>query len=180
MKRSLKLTIGIAIPIAVLLVLLYFFLWTPITITVSVLFPTDAQGNPTIKAVSSIEEVNLSKNEPSAKLKAKRSDSVEFVTLEGVLLERKEITSGIKELKYAFPEPNISSFDYAFSEDGKQLILNWRAESSPYNIDTISLERNGTVVIRKGSSYTDNIVDFQGKTLSYDLTIGYKLSLIHI
>ncbi|MBO8165930.1 MAG: hypothetical protein H0Z25_01755 [Kosmotoga sp.] len=180
MKRSLKLTIGIAIPIAVLLVLLYFFLWTPITITVSVLFPTDAQGNPTIKAVSSIEEVNLSKNEPSAKLKAKRSDSVEFVTLEGVLLERKEITSGIKELKYAFPEPNISSFDYAFSEDGKQLILNWRAESSPYNIDTISLERNGTVVIRKGSSYTDNIVDFQGKTLSYDLTIGYKYGPVYI
>ncbi|OAA31340.1 hypothetical protein AT15_07535 [Kosmotoga arenicorallina S304] len=179
MKRSLKLTIGITIPIAVLLVLLYFFLW-PITITVSAIFPTDAQGNPTIKAISSIEEVTLSKDKPSAKLKAKRKDSVDFVTLEGVLLDRKEIVREVKELKYAFPEPDINLFNYSFSEDGKELILSWRAESSPYNIDSVSLERNGTAVTRKGDSYTDNIVDYQGKRLSYDLTIGYKYGPVYI
>ncbi|AKI97148.1 hypothetical protein [Kosmotoga pacifica] len=180
MKRSLKVTIGVAISLVALLVLFYFVFWTPRTITVSALFPTGATGNPTIKAVSSVAEVTLSKNEPSAKLKVKRKDTVEFRTLEGVLLDREDVTKDTREIKFGFPEPRISEFNYIFSEDGKQLILNWDAISSPYSIDSVIVKRNGTVISRKGNSYSDAIIDFQGKTLSYELIVGYKYGPVYI
>ncbi|ACR80045.1 hypothetical protein [Kosmotoga olearia] len=179
MKRSSKIMLFIGL-IAVVIVLIYFLAIKPITINVSVIFPNAAKGNPTIKVSSSIEEIQLSKNSPSASIRVKGKDTIKFSTLEGVVLQRKDFEKGMKELTYTFPEPKISEFTYKLSEEAPEVTLHWSLDKGPYNIRGISLERNGITISRENRPFVDKVADFQGKNVSYQLIAEFEYGPVSI
>ncbi|MEA2067521.1 MAG: hypothetical protein U9O65_10630, partial [Thermotogota bacterium] len=180
MKRGVKITLGV-VAAAVVVVLLYVFVFSPRTITVDIVFPSVAEDNPTLKVVSSVDEKNISKNSPTVDLKVKRSgDEVELKTLDDNTFDSKEVARGDDKLTIEIPTPEITAFEYEIKENGRLVEFNWDVDYPPYNIAEVKLQRNGVVIYKDGQKYTDELEQFQNETLSYQLFVEYSYGPIVI